>query len=75
MAEVKGKNLTIKFNEFVIETDNLEVYPNFYGQALDCPDNYLTEWHTRLNCKELPVYCACDNRDELFEELKELYEQ
>jgi hypothetical protein len=47
----------------------------FYGQELDCPDGYLTEWHTCPQCRRAFVECECENLEELIKELAELYRQ
>ena len=57
-----GKNITIQFGE-----------PTFFGQILDCPDNYYTLWHACPQCKNALIYCECENMAALIEELNYLY--
>ena len=48
----------------------------FYGQPLDCPDGFLTEWHTCPECGlNLCDGCECERGSEYAEELVELYRE
>ena len=48
--------------------------PNtFYGQELNCYDDYLTEWHSCPNCGRALIYCECDESESLCNELADLY--
>ena len=45
----------------------------FHGQELDCPDKYLTEWHSCPACDFALIYCECDEGEGYTEELAKLY--
>lgn len=47
----------------------------FYGQLLDCPNEWLTEWHSCPQCDVALVYCDCENAGQLIDDLIYLYQK
>ena len=45
----------------------------FYGQELDSPDDYYTEWHGCPSCGTSLYYCECDDVEDMIAELEDLY--